>query len=375
MLYRYTKRILPFSLAAIPLLLPSLIILSASPTVRAAADFQHGNCNGGMACFSWNGSRWFVAGNNLGHVDAQINLNGITFGSNTPVNPAQPVSSNNPIRADNAISVCSASPLEVQKKLNSGAPQAQSNFRFSPQNMRWDGTGFVMNDYPNLRLHFEIGFSDGGCANPQGKTRIQGDTTVQMPASMVAYNQKKRVYFNVTVHAEVIGEIKGDIHLANKDIFSMTFEGNHLGKISIAGSTRPITPPKAKTCESPTTQNQTFDLPSISIDRIAAIGNEDGGVTREVRLRCPSNVRIKMVVKDANDHNSRNSYLTSTGTAANAKVRLYFENSLITMLKEFSKISQDGQNTLSFTAKYYNAVGNISPGSVTSQAILTLNYE
>lgn len=127
-------------------------------------------------------------------------------------------------------------------------------------------------------------------------------------------------------------------------------------------------------------------LTTISLDHIAGAGKESTVTgTIDTKLNCPPSAVLKLTMTDNNVSGSTNDYLVSlksragTGTSQNSAMRVYYKDQTtpITMGKQFAteRSTSQGIITLPFTAKYYNPTGNATPGTVRTQATLSIAYE
>lgn len=226
----------------------------------------------------------------------------------------------------------------------------------------------------DLTISFEASFDGSTWTQVNGNTPVKFDG-ITSRSSFNAYLQVRMVAYLAAPQAQ-------NINIPTKTIFTMHGPDGaktRMGDVIIEGSPAiEIVVPKPKTCDPYNGGDKTFNLGRIEVHRLNNNANT-GGATETVNLtNCPANISLRLSLTDVNDANASRNYLRSTGTAANAGVQLFYNNSTtpLTMKSTWNVTTTAGGNSFPFTAKFYHITsqGNLGVGTVVSAATLRVEY-
>lgn len=345
---------------------------------------QAQNCTGTeYACNTYAGNNWMTVPGSK----AETSFSATTFTFNN--------SSSYPMTSDQTIERTSSPPIYLTIT-RSPSYAAQAQYFLEPsRNLRWNAArnGYNVLGYSeDVVLRFEARIHN----NPFKAITGSGDTQLPLGADTATWvfnsgrrPQSQNINFSIKATAVLFGPLEGSINIPIITIFHMygpggrtgTTKGDLMGNVKIDGHPAIyIEPPKPKTCDAYTGGDKTFNLNRITIDQIAAAGAvSTESNTQTVTLNCPSGITLGLTLADANSSNSTADYLLSTGTAANAAVKMFYSGSTtpIIMKRQFATVTtnSDGAVNLPFTARYFNPVGaTLGTGTVRSKATLTISY-
>lgn len=361
----------------------SLMFMGAISVPNEAV--AQGNCTGTtFACATWSGSAWNIVKGS--QAITYFDQSRFTFNN---AGTAYPMTS------DQSIEQATSPPIYVTVTRNPSTAK-QGGFYLAPSSaFVWNA---ARNGY-NLRGYSEdvVFRVEAKVSNASFQT-VTGSGATQLPLSAAvdeawntgsgARGKSKNVNLTIRLTAVLYGPLSGSINVPTTQIFTMYGPtgasgtiGNEMGAVYFQGEPAIyIDPPKPSTCDAYTGGDKTFNLNRITIDQIAASGSVSSeSNTQTVTLNCPAGITLKMSMSDANSSANTGDYLVSTGTAANAAVRMYYNNGStpIKMQSQFATVttSVTGNVNLPFTARYFNPVGSsLGTGTVRSHAVLTIEY-
>lgn len=131
-----------------------------------------------------------------------------------------------------------------------------------------------------------------------------------------------------------------------------------------------------------TTPTVTVPLGNIYATSFTGVGSFTGAQSFNLGLNCASGSKINVSMTGTQDTNTVNTSvlaLTGAGTAGVAKgvgAQILYNNSPLTIGSQLLlKTSEGGVETFPFTARYYQTLSNILPGTANATATLNITYQ
>ncbi|WP_313445846.1 fimbrial protein [Stenotrophomonas indicatrix] len=120
------------------------------------------------------------------------------------------------------------------------------------------------------------------------------------------------------------------------------------------------------------------DLDPVSAEALASPSSHAGEKAFDVRMTCvASGVSLNLNLADANNAGTTGSLLSPTAdsSAQGVRVQLLHGGSPVSLGREWDHgLSSYGDQYIPFSARYTRVPGDLVPGSITGQAVMTVDY-